>query len=129
MSTKQEEIERQTLAWLEKSVIGLGLCPFAKPALQSGAIRIRVVEGADEEVAMAAVLEEAQRLVESSPEESITSMVVTPGVGKHFETYLALVEELEDVLEEVGADHLVQIATFHPHYQFEGVSKEARSNF
>ena len=123
-----EQVERNTLKWLNDTVIGLGLCPFAKPVLESGGVRIRVVEGLDEEEAMAVVMEEMRALVESSPEDSITSMVVTPHICGEFEAYLALVEELEDVLVEVGADHLVQIATFHPNYAFEGVPQNARSN-
>ena len=123
-----EEIERILRDWIDDIVVKLGLCPFAAPVLQEEGLRIQVTTTRDEEEAMSLVLAEVSALVESG-DEHLTSMIVTPNLFENFGAYLDIVEELEAVLEEVGADHLVQIASFHPRYCFEGVPRDDRANF
>jgi hypothetical protein len=114
--------------WMDKIVVGLGLCPFAAPVIADKTLRIRVVMEADDELALSAVLEESSRLLESEEDEVSTILIVTPNHYGNFEDYLDAVAELEGVLEEAEADALIQIATFHPHYRFEDVEADDPSN-
>ena len=131
VSDDAKAVEVEVREWIERVVVGLGLCPFAKPVLDAGQLEVHVTLSEDVEEGMSAVLEAVRVLVESDDEAEgyLTQMVVTPNLFADFEEYLEILEELEDVLAELGADHLVQIASFHPLYQFEDVPSSDRANF
>jgi uncharacterized protein len=136
------EIEQRTRDWVEHVVIGLNLCPFAeRPWIrtklqQSVAIegvpnktlgkidpfRIEIVRGNDLETILAAILAELWLRKEGSCDEGGTSLVVCPECyPDDFRSYLDVVQAVEeDLLERWDLTDDLQVAPFHPRFQFAG---------
>lgn len=114
--TPEARIER----WLDEGIIGLDLCPFAAKVRRGGGVRIAVLSVSDPLHAVHATLEEARALLGLDSEDPQTTLVVVTGGLEDFETYLDVVATVEEALEEVGAEGILQVASFHPDYRFEG---------
>ena len=123
------EVERKTLAWVKDFVVGLNLCPFARPLLASEALRVTVCEANDDEGVAAALLDEIQLIQKASESEVATTLVVFPNALQGFDGYLAFLDGAQQLLEEMGLLGVLQLASFHPDYQFAGEPIEAASHF
>jgi hypothetical protein len=107
-----------TRRWLTDVVVGLNLCPFAKAVIAKGQVRIVVCEDADT-AAVALTLADELTLLRNTPAEEIdTTLIVLPNCLTEFDRYLAFVEFANTIVRELRLSSLVQIATFHPDYQF-----------
>ena len=118
MKDKQQIIDTTKL-WLDRFVIGLNLCPFAKHPFRNDKIRYIVFEGNDLEKLTETWLKEANALVETTPSVLETTLIILPEVLDEFEAYLDFIDMSEFILEEVDLDGVIQIASFHPDYQFD----------
>ena len=123
------EVERKTLAWVKDFVVGLNLCPFARPLLASEALRVTVCEANDDEGVAAALLDEIQLIQKASESEVATTLVVFPNALQGFDGYLAFLDGAQQLLEEMGLLGVLQLAGFHPDYQFAGEPIESASHF
>ena len=123
------EVERKTLAWVKDFVVGLNLCPFARPLLASEALRVTVCEANDDEGVAAALLNEIQLIQKASESEVATTLVVFPNALQGFDGYLAFLDGAQQLLEEMGLLGVLQLASFHPDYQFAGEPIDAASHF
>jgi hypothetical protein len=122
--TKAGEADEAVLAamrrWLERAVIGLNLCPFAKAVHARGQIRW-VVSGATTEDALLAELAiELQRLAATPPDEIDTTLLVHPQVLQDFGDYSRFLPRAEVELAALGLGGTLQLASFHPQYCFRG---------
>ncbi|CAN5444850.1 DUF1415 domain-containing protein [soil metagenome] len=112
--------EAQTRAWVDRAVIGLNLCPFAKAPQVKGLVRY-VVSPADEPEALLATLcDELRLLAAADPAQIETTLIVHPGVLNDFEDYNDFLGAAEAAVSELGYEGVLQVASFHPHYQFAG---------
>ena len=110
--------------WLEKAVIGLNLCPFAKAVHSKGQIRW-VLSDATEPVALLELLvHELQHLAAADPETTDTTLIVHPQVMRDFMDFNDFLGVAEDALAELDLDGVLQIASFHPQFQFAGTDSE-----
>lgn len=114
--------EAVVLAWLKELVIGLKLCPWAAPALNAGAIRIRIHGGDDEdlEALTKLLLEEAMALA-GMPEaggRNATVLIGVPNALSDFDAFLEYAAVIDDLIDELGLRGKVQLASFHPNYRF-----------
>ena len=123
------EVERKTLAWVKDFVVGLNLCPFARPLLASEALRVTVCEANDDEGVAAALLNEIQLIQKASESEIATTLVVFPNALQGFDAYLAFLDVAQQLLEEMDLLGVLQLASFHPEYQFAGEPIDAASHF
>jgi len=121
------EIIEQTENWVNKVIVGLGFCPFAKPVVEAETIRYTVVEGFTPKVCLTALLSELERL-DSEPELETTLMVFPTGF-ESFETYLDLVAVAEEFMAEQDYEGIYQLASFHPDYCFDGSKQDDPANF
>jgi len=122
-------IAAHTRRWIERFVVDLNLCPFAAPVLRAQQLDIVVCAlTAVPEMAMA-VLDELDRLQRTQESELATSVLVFSRALGDFEAYLDFLALAEELLEESGLDGIVQIASFHPHYQFDGAPLHDVANF
>lgn len=119
----------QTRHWLEQAVIGLNLCPFAKAVHTRGQIRWVESSAGDVKALLADLVHELQLLAAADPEAIDTTMLVHPQVLTDFLDYNDFLELADAALEELGLDGELQIASFHPQYQFEGTAPEDVENF
>ena len=112
----------QTRHWLEQAVIGLNLCPFAKAVHTKGQIRWVESSATDVQGLMADLVHELQLLAAADPEAVDTTLLVHPQVLGDFLDYNDFLDLADAALEELGLIGALQIASFHPQYQFEGTA-------
>jgi len=119
----------KTDAWLRDWVIELNLCPFARHPYEQGKVDIVSSDESDVESVFRFVLSELDRLQQTAPEELETTLVVTENALTAFDQYLNFLQLLESAISESGLEGIVQIASFHPDYCFEGVTEDDAANY
>ena len=111
-------VEREVRRWLERAVIGLNLCPFAKAVYVKDQVRI-VVSDASTERALLEQLGEELALLRDTPAESVdTTLLVHPQVLGDFLAYNEFLGDADALVEALELDGVLQVASFHPDYQF-----------
>ncbi|MEO6598905.1 MAG: DUF1415 domain-containing protein [Polyangiaceae bacterium] len=110
----------ETRAWLSQIVIGLELCPFAKPVHVKGQIRYLVSLAETPEALLEHLLAELTFLSEADPEAFDTTLLVHPRVLTDFLDYNDFLSVVEVALEELELDGVLQVASFHPDYRYAG---------
>lgn len=126
-AAEAEEIAVATRTWLEKAVIGLNLCPFAKPIRNR--IRYAVSEADTPEALRADLMDELQTLAEADPEEIETTLLIHPLVLADFLDYNDFLDVADDTLADLDLVGEIQIASFHPRYQFAGTEPDDIENY
>lgn len=123
------EIIAHTQTWLEKAVIGLNLCPFAKAVQIKDQIRYFVSEARTPEDLLQDLIRELEFLAESNPEKLETTLLIHPFVMNDFLDYNDFLDVADGALEEFDLDGILQIASFHPDYQFADTMPDDIENF
>ncbi|HEY4575283.1 MAG TPA: DUF1415 domain-containing protein [Thermoanaerobaculia bacterium] len=124
-----EEIVAATRNWLEKAVIGLNLCPFAKPVHVRDQIRYVVTEAETPEELLADLIDELQTLAAAEPEEVETTLLIHPRVLNDFLDYNDFLGVAEETVADLGLEGVLQVASFHPGYQFAGTEPDDVTNY
>lgn len=120
--------EQQTREWIAKVVIGLNLCPFARRVFEAGRVRFAVSEAGTEEELLEDLRSELQRLHIAPRSEVETAILIHPHVLTDFLDYNDFLAEADRLLRRMKLDGAIQIASFHPRYQFEGTEPDAPEN-
>ena len=118
----------ETRAWVERVVIGLKLCPFAPAPALKGLIRYATSEVETREALLEDLATELQHLVASPPEEVETTLLVHPQVLQDFHDFNDFLEIADEALRMWGLEGEIQIASFHPQYQFAGTDPDDIGN-
>jgi hypothetical protein len=118
----------ETREWLEQAVIGLNLCPFAKAVHAKGQVRFVVSDDTDPEDLLTTLCEELQRLADADPEEVDTTLLIHPWVLGDFLDYNDFLEIADQAVEDMGLEGVLQVASFHPDYQFKGTDPQDLGN-
>ena len=118
----------ETRAWVERVVIGLKLCPFAPAPALKGLIRYAMSEAETPEALLEDLATELQHLVASPLEEVETTLLVHPQVLQDFHDYNDFLEIADEALRMWGLEGEIQIASFHPQYQFAGTDPDDIGN-
>jgi hypothetical protein len=124
-----ETVVRATRDWLVKAVIGLNLCPFAKPVHLKDQIRYVVSEAESPEALLEDLIEELQALDAADPEEVETTLLIHPRVFQDFLDYNDFLGVAEAAVEDLGLEGEIQVASFHPRYQFAGTDPDDIGNY
>ncbi|HYJ18981.1 MAG TPA: DUF1415 domain-containing protein [Burkholderiales bacterium] len=124
-----EAVIAATRDWLEKAVIGLGLCPFAKAVHAKGQIRYVVSAAQSPEALVEDLMAELRTLEAADPAAIDTTLLVHPGVLADFADYNDFLDIADALLDELELTGIIQIASFHPEYRFEGTMKDAIENY
>ncbi|MFO1340396.1 MAG: DUF1415 domain-containing protein [Burkholderiaceae bacterium] len=118
-----------TRDWVDRAVIGLNLCPFAKSVQVKGQVRY-VLSGATRPEDLLAELErELRHLAEVDPEVTDTTLLVHPQVLQGFLDFNDFQADADALLATLGLEGTLQIASFHPQFQFAGTAPDDISNF
>jgi len=117
-----------TRRWLERAVIGLNLCPFAKAVHAKGQIHWAVYLSAGEGSLLDALLAEAAALVAHVPAVRDTTLLIAPNTLPDFLDFNDFTARAERRLARAGYDGVLQLATFHPHFQFGGTEPDDIGN-
>ena len=118
-----------TVRWMEKAVIGLNLCPFAKAVHVKRQIRYVVSDAATPEALLEQLMDELQHLADADPEKLDTTLLIHPNVLQDFEDYNEFLDVADAALEDMQLDGELQVASFHPEYQFADTEKNDIDNY
>jgi hypothetical protein len=110
-------------------VIGLNLCPFAKAVHVKEQIKYVVSEATTVEQLLEDLAQELEFLAEVSREKTDTTLLIHPEVLNDFLDYNDFLELADQLLEDLDLDGELQIASFHPQYQFAGTEIDDVTNF
>jgi len=124
-----EAVIEATRDWLEKAVIGLNLCPFAKAVHAKRQIRYVVSQATDEEGLLDDLLHELQLLASADPGDVETTLVIHPYVLRDFMDYNDFLDIADAAVEELELEGVLQVASFHPDYQFADSDPADMANF
>ncbi len=126
--TERTAIE-DTQTWLMQAVVGLNLCPFAKAVVVKDRVRYRVCSSAEPADLLAMLRDELQHLAEADPEQLDTTLLIAPHALPDFLDFNDFLSGCDAVLQDLALDGVLQVADFHPRYQFGGVPEDDISNF
>jgi hypothetical protein len=118
-----------TRRWLERAVIGLNLCPFAKAVVAKQQVRFVLSDATTPEALLAELGEELLRLRDTPAEQVDTTLLIHPQVLNDFLDYNDFLDDADALLEELALDGVLQVASFHPDYQFAGSAPDDVENF
>ena len=119
-SESADRVIAATRNWVEKAVIGLRLCPFAASPYLRGLIRYRVSEQESPEGLAEELTEELNFLAAADPLHCETSLLIHPRVLGDFLDYNQFLDQADAAVAALGLEGKLQIASFHPAYQFAG---------
>ncbi|GAA0906857.1 DUF1415 domain-containing protein [Rothia nasimurium] len=126
--THDEAIDATRL-WLERAVIGLNLCPFAKAVQRKGQVRY-VVSDADQPLQLHAdLVRELEFLRDADPEAVDTTLLIHPRVLVDFEDFNEFLEVADDTVADLELEGDIQVASFHPDFQFDGTAPDDITNY
>ncbi|MCF8205539.1 MAG: DUF1415 domain-containing protein [Methylotenera sp.] len=125
----QDQVIQDTRDWVVKAVIGLNLCPFAKSVHVNERIRYVVSEATEPEQLLKDLARELLALNRADPEEVDTTLLIHPGVLTDFLEFNDFLDAADALVDELKLDGILQIADFHPDYQFEGTPEGDIGNY
>ncbi len=117
-----------TRRWLKRAVIGLNLCPFAKAVHVKGQIHYAVSFETGRRELLDAIERELLALAAAEPEVRDTTLLIAPLADADFMLFNDLVGEAERRLVRLGLEGVLQIAPFHPQFQFAGTTPDDITN-
>jgi hypothetical protein len=118
-----------TQAWLEKAVIGLNLCPFAKSVYVKNQIRYQVSQAHTTDALLTDLMTELEILQTADPTVLDTTLLIHPHVLDDFLDYNDFLDVADAAIDDLGLTGDIQIASFHPQYQFAGSAPDDMDNY
>lgn len=125
----QNRMVQDTLRWLERAVIGLNLCPFAKAVYVKGQVHCTVSQASNLEALRDDLLQALKDLVAHEPDERDTTLLIIQNLLQDFVDYNDFLNVADDCLLALDLEGEIQIASFHPQYQFAGTDEDDITNF
>ena len=118
-----------TRNWLEKAVIGLNLCPFAKAVYVKNQVRFVLSDATTPEALVEQLAEELLLLRDTPAEQIDTTLIIHPQVLGDFLDYNDFLDNADAAVEALDLQGILQVASFHPQYQFAGAAPSDVSNY
>jgi len=125
----EESVIAATREWLEKAVIGLNLCPFAKAVYVKNQVRIVVSHAKHLDGLLEDLDRELDFLAAADPDEVDTTLLIHPTLLPDFLDFNDFLQLVEAAVEEHELEGVIQVASFHPQFQFEGTEPDDMGNF
>ena len=129
MKPSAEAVAHDTRNWLERAVIGLNLCPFAKAVHVKGQVHYAVSEATEPRQLLADLGAELDALVALDANERETTLLMAPHCLADFLDFNDFLSRAERLVRKRGLEGVIQLASFHPAYQFEGTQAGDIENF
>jgi hypothetical protein len=117
-----------TQHWLEQAVIGLNLCPFARAVHVKRQIRWVESPARDAQGLLEDLVRELQFLAAAEAEAVDTTLLIHPHALNDFLDYNDFLDVADAAIEEQGLSGVLQVASFHPDYRFEGTAPDDVGN-
>lgn len=126
---QEKTVREDTQRWLQRAVIGLNLCPFAKAVHIKNQIRYVVCDATTPEALLELLMDELQLLSDTDPAKVDTTLIMHPNVLQDFEDYNEFLDVADAALEDMQLDGELQVASFHPDYQFADTDQNDIGNY
>jgi hypothetical protein len=126
---RDTEIISATRQWLERAVIGLNLCPFAKGVHVKDQIRYVVSAAKTSDALLDDFERELTFLVDAPPEQIDTTLLITPDALSDFDDFVSFLDLAEIVLRTHNLVGVLQVASFHPDYVFADTAPDDIANY
>jgi hypothetical protein len=126
---REREVLQATQSWLERAVIGLNLCPFAKAVHAKCQIHYALCWHHDSADVLGALSAAMHDLRAQTPEQRDTTLLIVQNLLQDFHDYNDFLNVADDCLRDLNLEGEIQIASFHPHYQFAGTTEDDITNF
>ena len=124
-----EEVLAKTRHWLEAAVIGLNLCPFAKAVYVKNQVRLVVSKARHADDLLEELDRELDLLVATPAADIDTTLLIHATLFEDFLDFNDFLEVAEGVVDEHGLEGVIQLASFHPQFQFDGTELDDISNY
>lgn len=125
----ENEVIAATQRWLERAVIGLNLCPFAKAAYVKQRVRFTVSAASNDEALLDDLILALQALHAADAAECETTLLIHPNALTDFLDYNDFLDAADAALDALGLTGVIQVASFHPQYQFAGTAADDIENY
>ena len=122
-----DEVEKSVKSWIDTVIIGLNFCPFAKKEIERHTVRYTISSATQVNDALGELLDELALLDQQLNIQTI--LLVFPFGFKHFDNYLDMLELGNSLLSQGGYAGIYQLASFHPHYCFDGEDENDPANY
>jgi uncharacterized protein len=123
-----QQVRDDTQRWLERMVIGLNLCPFAKPVVAQNRLRLVVSEAKNLDAFLDDLDAELDRLAQTQAQELETTLLVHAGLFPDFFVFNDFLNVVDEVIEEHGLVDDIEVVAFHPQLVFEGAEEHSTEN-
>lgn len=124
-----EEIVARTQLWLERAVIGLNLCPFAKSVFVKKQVRYALTAASSPDELLAELEHELTLLADTDPAQLDTTLLIHPLAMTDFLDFHFFLGEVDALIRNLGYEGVFQIASLHPQYEFAGSEPDDIANF
>jgi hypothetical protein len=128
LAADEAEVIASTRRWIERVVIGLNLCPFARAPFVHDRMRLRVSAARDAESLLVDLRTELEALDAVDPQVCETTLLIHPHVLSDFLDYNDFLDRADSAIDSLGLESEIQIASFHPDYQFADADVDAVEN-
>jgi len=128
-SPSDDAVTALTVRWLERAVIGLNLCPFAKSVHVKQQIHYRVSRATERQDVLLHIEEELKALHATDPAERDTTLLMVPDGFADFLDFNDFLHDADRVLTSLDLEGVLQIASFHPQFQFAGTTADDITNY
>ena len=122
-----------TQHWLERAVIGLNLCPFAKAVHVKGLIRYAVSEATTPSELLSDLKNELNSLanmdVAGVSVSYDTTLLIAPYCLHDFLDFNDFLAKADKLIAKMKLEGTIQLANFHPQYRFAGTEPDDITNF
>jgi hypothetical protein len=129
MEVTDAQVASETRRWLERAVIGLNLCPFAKAVHVKQQVHYAVSPALGWNDLIADLVRELDDLLALPAEQRETTLLIAPHALHDFMEFTGFMAEADRVLQREGLEGTIQLASFHPQYQFAGTEPDDISNY
>ena len=123
-----DTVVAHTRAWVTRAVVGLNLCPFAKAPLVKGQVRFVASEARSVPALLLELADELRTLAQADPAEAETTLLIHPQVLTDFSDFNQALDAVEGLVDALGLEGVLQVASFHPDYQFAGTDADDPGN-
>jgi hypothetical protein len=128
-SASSEAVIAATQRWVERAVIGLNLCPFAKGVQAKGQVFYAVSQADDAQMLLADLKQALLGLHACAPDQRDTTLLIVPLAFPDFLDFNDFLDRADRLLRKMRLDGIFQIASFHPQYQFADAAPDDISHF
>lgn len=125
----RDNVVASTRAWIEQAVIGLNLCPFAKAAYDKDQIRYALSDAQTAAALRDDLVHELRTLAQAAPTAVDTTLLIHPHVLTEFVDYNDFLDVADATVKALGLTGVLQVASFHPAYQFAGTTPDDVTNY